>query len=98
MSDIGAESYGYPVAVTASDAVNDPSGPFQGLLVSVAGTLRVTPYGGPQAQAGASPGYVAFTVVAGQYVRFPVRRVWSTGTSATVIGLCAGAGPIKPGS
>ena len=78
MSDLWASTYDRPGVVTESDSANDPAGPFAGLLVSVAGTLKVTPLNGAA---------IAFTVVAGQYVRFPVVRVWSTGTSATVIGL-----------
>lgn len=70
------------VAVTVSDTVADPSGPFASLLCDVAGTLKITTIVG---------GTVAFHVVAGQEIHIATQRVWSTGTGATVIGLKAPA-------
>jgi hypothetical protein len=78
VSNILAQTYDGAADVTKSDTVADPAGPFAGLLVSVAGTLKLTTVRGYT---------VAFTVVAGQEVHIATQRVWSTGTSATVIGL-----------
>lgn len=80
MSNILATTYDDAVAVTKSDTVDDPAGPFAGLLVSVAGTLKVTTVRNTT---------IAFVVVAGQTVPFPVARVWSTGSASTVFGLIA---------
>ena len=78
-------------AVTASDTAADPAGPFASLLVSVAGTLKIHTLVGTD---------VAFSVIAGQEVHIATQRVWSTGTSATVVGLKAPAiyrVPLNPG-
>lgn len=82
MSNLQARLYDYPVDVTKSDSVNDPAGPFSGLLVQSAGNVRLTPCNGPAASSS-----ITLAVVAGQYLDFPVLRVWSTNTSATVCGL-----------
>lgn len=96
MTTILSRVYENAATVTVSDAMADPAGPFAGLLVSVAGTLKLTAVGG---------GTVAFTVIAGQEVHIATQRVWSTGTSATVIGLVqkpyapvlnAGTGTVLP--
>jgi len=63
-------------AVTASDTVDDPNGPFTELVVGVGGTLTVVTLGGST---------VSYTVVAGQRIQLRIRRVKSTGTSATGI-------------
>jgi hypothetical protein len=85
-SSLWATTYDYPVAVTKSDTVADPKGPFAGLLVDTGGVLKLTPVGGPLA--GSS---LTINVVAGQYIRFPVQRVWNTGTTTTVVfGLVSG--------
>jgi hypothetical protein len=81
MSDIRAQMYRGAAAVTVSDTTADPAGPFAALLVSVAGTIKLQPNNSTTA--------VSFTVVAGQYVLIQTSRVWSTGTTATVIGLLA---------
>lgn len=80
MSNILAITFEDAAAVTKSDTTADPAGPFAGLIVSVAGTLKITTIRG---------GVVAFTVIAGQEVNIATQRVWSTGTSATVIGVLA---------
>ncbi len=85
MSNILASTYDNIQAVTKSDSVADPQGPYAGLLVSVAGTLKITAVGG---------GVVALVVVAGQIVPVATKMVWSTGTAATVFGLTAI--PYKP--
>ena len=81
MSDIRAQLYRGASAVTVSDTTADPAGPFHALLVSVAGTIKVQPTNSTTA--------VSFNVVAGQHVSIQTSRVWSTGTTATVIGLIA---------
>ena len=42
MSDLQSRTYDGLVAVTKSDTVADPAGPFAGLYVSVAGTIVLT--------------------------------------------------------
>lgn len=79
MSNLLARTYEDFAAVTVSDTVNDPAGVFMGLLVTVAGTLKVT------TRAGTTIALAA--VVAGQEIHVPISRVWSTGTGATVVGL-----------
>lgn len=82
MSGVGVDrTYDDLRTVTASDATNDPSGPFAGLLVTAAGTLKVTTYKGTTVSLAA--------VVVGQEIHIPIARVWSTGTSATVVGMMA---------
>jgi hypothetical protein len=65
-------------AVTPSDTAKDPAGPFMGLVVTVAGTLKLTTRAGTTLELAA--------VVVGQEIKTMVQRVWSTGTSATVAG------------
>lgn len=84
MSNLWAITYDYPVAVTKSDSVNDPAGPFAGLLATAAGTVICTPCDGPNAQANTS---ISIPVIAGQYLHFPVKRVWAA--SSDVVGLCS---------
>ena len=84
MSNIGARTYSYPVAVTKSDSTNDPAGPFAGLLVTVAGNVVVFPLNGP---GGGGTTSMTLAVIAGQELHFPVCRVGSTSTTATVFGL-----------
>ena len=74
MSGLWATTYDYPVAVTPSNTVDDPAGPFAGLLSTAAGTITLWPLNGPQ-------GSIAVPVLAGQYIRFPVSRV-GIGSSA----------------
>ena len=65
-------------AVTASDTVDDPHGPFTELVVGGAGNLPVVTLGGVT---------VTYAVVAGQRIQVRVRRVKATGLTATgVIG------------
>lgn len=82
MSNLWASTYDWPASVTKSDTVNDPAGPFSGLLVDTGGILRVTPTGGPLATSS-----ITINVVAGGYICFPVSRVWSSTTTAVVVGL-----------
>lgn len=65
-------------AVTPSDATDDPNGPFTELVVGGAGNLPLVTVGGTT---------VTFAAVAGQRIQLHVRRVKSTGLTATgVIG------------
>lgn len=77
-----ATTYDYPATVTKSDTVNDPAGPFAGLLATATGTVICTPCDGPQRASS-----ISIPVVAGQYLRFPVKRVWAA--SSDVVGLCS---------
>ncbi len=81
MSDINAITYGNVADVTKSDTDKDPAGPFAGLLVTAVGALKITADGG---------GVGTFAaVIVGQIIPIATQRVWSTGTSATVLGLSA---------
>ena len=91
MSTVQARTFDFPVAVTVSDTTADPAGPFTGLLVTAAGTLKLTPRSGPLASSSLT---ISGSLPVGTYIEFPVSRVWSTGTSATVVGLKS---PIIPG-
>ena len=82
MANLWSTTYDWPASVTKSDAVADPAGPFAGLLVDTAGVLKLTPAGGPYAKTS-----LTINVVAGQYIRFPVQRVWIGTTTAVVFGL-----------
>jgi len=68
------------VPVTESDTDNDPNGPFRGLLITVAGTVKITTAAN-QDRSFAS-GELAQGVI--HPIRF--KRAWSTGTAATVWG------------
>jgi len=81
MTTILARVYDAAIAVSASDSVADPQGPFAGLLVAAAGTVKFTDSLGNTV--------VTDSLAAGTELRVAVSRVWSTGTSATVYGLRA---------
>ena len=80
-STVQASTYDYAVAVTPSDTVNDPAGPFTGLYVSASGTLVCDNLNGL-----ATSNPITISVVAGGYVCWPIKRI-RTGTTATVLGL-----------
>lgn len=81
MSTVGiSRTYDTMKAVTKADTGTDPAGPFAGLLVTVAGTLKITTVKGDT---------VSLVVIAGQEIHTPVSLVWSTGSAATVFGLIA---------
>lgn len=86
MSNILARTYDAALAVTKDDATNDPAGPFAGLLVAVAGTVKFTDNQGNDVATG--------SILAGTVLDIATKRVWSTGTTATVYGLRAL--PYKP--
>ena len=67
------------VAVTQSDTVADPAGPFRGIFIGVAGILKFTTLGGTDVTL--QSGELAVGVI------HPIRvaRVWSTITTATAI-------------
>jgi hypothetical protein len=67
-------SVGY--AVTASDATNDPNGPFRALSCTAAGLVKATMSGGVD---------VTFHMAAGVQFSGHFVRVWTTTTAATGI-------------
>jgi hypothetical protein len=84
MASILSQTYDDVVAVTPSDTVPDPAGPFSGLMVTAAGALKIhTARGSVTTFAGTS---------VGQQIFVPIDRVYLTGTSATVVGLVSSAG------
>lgn len=83
MSNIAASVFDRAVAVTKSDTTDDPAIEnmgFAGLYCTVAGTLKINDGIGQP---------VSFAAVAVGIIPIRCRRVWSTGTSATVLGLLA---------
>lgn len=86
MSGILSRVYTGAKAVTLSDTVDDPKGPFAGLLVTATGTVSFVTQEGDT---------VSLTAVAANTeLHIAVRRVRTTGTAGTVIGLTAA--PYKP--
>ena len=67
------------VAVTPSDSTNLPKSECVGLSVAVTGVVRVTP------ELGTDGTSVDITIAAGGVFPQGVKRVWSTGTTATGI-------------
>jgi len=82
VSNILAVTYDDAIAVTASDATNDPAGPFAGFYTGSGGTIKVTTIRGTT---------TTFTnVQSGVAMTVPILRVWSSVTTATgVLGLVA---------
>lgn len=83
-SDIRSVTYDGAVAVTASDTVNDPAGPFAGFYVGAAGDVKVHTSRGQDVLFKACNAGVVYTV--------SIKRVWSTGTvgnGALVLGMQA---------
>ena len=76
--DLWATTYDYPATVTPSNTANDPAGPFAGVLCNAAGTIQVTPLNGPQAATS-----ISIAVVEGEYLRFPIVRVWTGSPACT---------------
>ncbi|HEY4120358.1 MAG TPA: hypothetical protein VGM56_20975 [Byssovorax sp.] len=67
------------LAVTPSNSVDDPSGPFDGVLVTVAGNVSCLTSSGDT---------IAVTAAAaGTVLPVSITRVNSTGTSASLLGL-----------
>jgi hypothetical protein len=87
MSNILARTYDAAIPVTKSDTAADPQGPFAGILVAIAGTLKFTDLHGNDVTFSAS-------LAAGTEIHVACSRVWNTGTGATVFGLRAN--PYKP--
>ena len=67
------------VAVTQSDATNDPNGPFRGIAFGGAGILKVTTMDGNDRTIPSG------VLAAGQIHPLRVKRVWSATTTATDI-------------
>jgi hypothetical protein len=92
MSDIYSLLFEDQQAVTPSDTVNDPNGPFAGLHIGGSGTVRIINGRGRDV-----------TIVgcqAGTIYPYPVVRVFTTTTTATsILGLSAPAyrAPMNPG-
>ncbi len=86
MSNILATTYDAAIAVTKSDTLADPQGPFAGLFVAVAGIVRFVDGMGNEITTG--------SLAAGTVVPIVVTRVFNTTTAATVFGLRAA--PYKP--
>ena len=93
MSDINAVTYYGSAAVTKSDTLADPAGPFAGLLMTAVGTLKVTLVDGSTLTFGTE-------TIINKIFPYAVSRVWSTGTGATVVGLYALPikAPLNPGA
>ena len=81
MSDIDAITYDDAVAVTESNTTADPAGPFAALLVTAVGTVKLRTVRGHD--------IVYSATAVGQIIPFATAFVWSTGTSATVLGCLA---------
>lgn len=82
MSNILAVTYEQAYAVTQSDTLADPSGPFAALFTGAGGTIKLTTINGQTV--------TLASVAAGIVMPIATQRVWSSTTTATgVIGLCA---------
>jgi hypothetical protein len=82
MSDVGAVTYDDGVAVTPSDTVADPNGPFAAFATGTGGNIKV--------QTAKGNALVLSSCAAGIIMPMLITRVWSTGTAATgVVGLKA---------
>jgi hypothetical protein len=80
MGGIQDTTYEGAVAVTQSDATNDPNGPFAGLYIGVTGDVTITTIRNQKA--------LFKNVPQGTFLRIATNRVWSTGTAATnILGL-----------
>lgn len=82
-SDIRSITYDGAEAITASDTVNDPAGPFAGFYVGTAGDVKVHTSRGQDV--------VLKNCNAGVVYTISIKRVWSTGTGSpsTMLGLQA---------
>ena len=98
MSTIAAITYEDAIAVTPSDTVADPSGPFAGFYVGAAGTVKLTTIRGTTA--------TLLNCQAGIIYPIAFSRIWSSVTGATsILGMVAmpykaafnpGAGIVQP--
>lgn len=76
-SDIRAVTYDDAIAVTASDTVADPKGPFSALqATTLAGVVKVTTLRGSD---------TVIYLPLGEIVTLAVQRVWTSGAVATGI-------------
>ena len=86
MSSIQSITYEGVVAVTQSDAVADPAGPFAGFFASVAGVVKIQTLRNDT---------VTLTILAGIIYPIAITRIWSSTTTASgLFGLCAN--PYRP--
>lgn len=92
MSNMWASTYDYAVVPTLSDTVNDPAGPFAGVLITATpgpgggGTIAIWPNSGPMNPVNLP---IVIQVNAGVTLNFPIARIGLTGTSVTCLGLCS---------
>jgi hypothetical protein len=82
MSNISSITYEGGAAITASDTLADPAGPFAGVFTGAGGTIKLTNVRGQT---------LTFTnLPAGIILPVATQRVWSSTTTATnVLGLTA---------
>ena len=86
MSSIQSITYEDVTAVTQSDTVADPAGPFAGFFASVAGIVQIQTIRGRT---------VTLTINAGLIYPIAITRVWNSVTTATgIFGLTAN--PYRP--
>jgi hypothetical protein len=90
MSDIKSITYEGASAVTASDTVNDPRGPFAAVFTGAGGTIKLTTL--------RNEAVTFVSLPAGVILPVATLRVWASGTTATgVLGMIAlpykGPGP-----
>ena len=67
------------IAVTQSDGTNDPNGPFRGIIIGAAGAIKIT------TMSGAAVTLPSGLLAVGVIHPLRIKRVWSTGTTATDI-------------
>jgi hypothetical protein len=82
MSNILSITYDDAIAITASDSVDDPSGPFAAFHTGTGGTIKVTTIKGNSVALTNLPAGIVYTLA--------IKRVWSSTTTATgVFGMVA---------
>jgi hypothetical protein len=95
MSDISAITYQGSAATTPSNTTADPAGPFAAFVVTATGTVSIVMVDGSTLAFGSA----SFTAGPTTYP-FQFKRVNTTGTTATVVGLYALPlkAPLNPGA
>jgi hypothetical protein len=89
MSNIQAITYEGAKAVTKSDTAADPIGPFAGFLVTATGNVKFQTILGDTV--------TLSSLAANVFVPIACSRIWSTGTTATVLGLISAPYKGNPG-
>ncbi len=93
MTDIRAVTYEKGAAVSQSDTLADPAGPFAGIFTGSGGTIKLTTIQGDV--------LTLASVAAGIILPIATRNVWTTVTGATgLVGLQANPyrTPLNPGT